>query len=74
MRVRLFGIEKSSIVDGPGIRFAVFMQGCPHACSGCHNPESHDFNGGYLSDTEDIISEFSKNPLLQGLTLSGESL
>ncbi|MGI6738923.1 MAG: anaerobic ribonucleoside-triphosphate reductase activating protein [Christensenellales bacterium] len=71
MQVRLFGIEKSSIVDGPGIRIAVFMQGCPHGCSGCHNPESHDFNGGYLSDTEDIISEFSKNPLLQGLTLSG---
>ncbi len=71
MRVRLFGIEKSSIVDGPGIRFAVFMQGCPHACPGCHNPESHDFNGGYFSDTDEIISEFNKNPLLQGLTLSG---
>jgi len=71
MQVRLFGIEKSSIVDGPGIRFAVFMQGCPHACPGCHNPESHDFNGGYFSETDEIISEFNKNPLLQGLTLSG---
>jgi anaerobic ribonucleoside-triphosphate reductase activating protein len=71
MQLRLFGTEKSSIVDGPGIRFAVFLQGCPHDCPGCHNPKSHDINGGVVCDTEDISKEFSKNPLLKGITLSG---
>ncbi len=71
MHVRLFGIEKSSIVDGPGIRLAVFLQGCPHDCPGCHNPESHDINGGFMGETEDIAKEFQKNPLLKGITLTG---
>ncbi|MBR3787106.1 MAG: 4Fe-4S cluster-binding domain-containing protein, partial [Firmicutes bacterium] len=44
--IRLAGIVRESIVDGPGIRFTVFCQGCPHACEGCHNPETHDFAGG----------------------------
>ena len=42
--LRLAGIVRESIVDGPGIRFTVFCQGCPHGCPGCHNPETHDFN------------------------------
>lgn len=45
--IRLAGVIRESIVDGPGIRFVVFVQGCPHHCEGCHNPESHDFSGGY---------------------------
>ncbi|MFQ7102425.1 MAG: 4Fe-4S cluster-binding domain-containing protein, partial [Anaerovoracaceae bacterium] len=44
--LRLAGIVRESIVDGPGIRFTVFCQGCPHGCPGCHNPETHDFKGG----------------------------
>ncbi len=71
MLVRLAGIEPESIVDGPGYRFAVFVQGCPHACPGCHNPETHDFEGGKLIDTEEIIAHLGKNPLVRGLTLSG---
>ena len=71
MLVRLAGIEPESIVDGPGYRFAVFVQGCPHACPGCHNPETHDFEGGKLVDTEEIIAHLGKNPLVRGLTLSG---
>ena len=71
MLVRLAGIEPESIVDGPGYRFAVFVQGCPHACPGCHNPETHDFEGGRLVDTEEIIAHLGKNPLVRGLTLSG---
>lgn len=71
MLVRLAGIEPESIVDGPGYRFAVFVQGCPHDCPGCHNPETHDFEGGKLIDTEEIIAHLGKNPLVRGLTLSG---
>ncbi|WP_026394217.1 anaerobic ribonucleoside-triphosphate reductase activating protein [Acetobacterium malicum] len=70
-KVRIAGIVKESIVDGPGIRFVVFAQGCKHHCDGCHNPATHDFNGGNLVDIETIINEMKKNPLLDGITLSG---
>ena len=71
MEIRLAGIVPESIVDGPGYRLAVFVQGCPHACPGCHNPKTHDFAGGYLSDTEEIIAKLGKNPLVRGVTLTG---
>jgi len=71
MRVKIAGIVNDSIVDGPGLRLAVFAQGCPHNCQGCHNPETHDFDGGYYIDTDEIIDLMGKNPLLDGITLSG---
>ena len=71
MEIRLAGLEPESIVDGPGYRFTVFVQGCPHNCPGCHNPQTHDFSGGHLADTDDVIAHLGKNPLVRGLTLSG---
>ena len=71
MEIRLAGIVPESIVDGPGYRLAVFVQGCPHACPGCHNPKTHDADGGYLSDTDEIIAQMGKNPLVRGVTLTG---
>lgn len=71
MKLRLFGTTLESITDGPGIRYAIFAQGCPHLCPDCHNPESHDFNGGYEADTELIWNEIASNPLLDGVTFSG---
>lgn len=71
MEIRLAGLEPESIVDGPGYRFTVFVQGCPHNCPGCHNPQTHDFSGGHLADTDDVIAQLGKNPLVRGLTLSG---
>ncbi|MBO5560659.1 MAG: anaerobic ribonucleoside-triphosphate reductase activating protein [Firmicutes bacterium] len=71
MKIRLAGTVNDSIVDGTGIRFTVFVQGCPHKCKGCHNPQTHDFNGGYDADTDDILEQAKKNPLLEGLTFSG---
>ena len=62
---------EESFVDGDGIRFAVFVQGCPHRCKGCHNPTTHDFNGGKIMDTENIIKKFSNSPLINGITLTG---
>lgn len=70
-KLRLAGVIKESIVDGPGIRFVVFGQGCPHRCPGCQNPQTHDFNGGYETDTENILDAIEQNPLLKGITLSG---
>ena len=69
--LRISGIVRESVVDGPGIRFVVFTQGCPHHCPGCHNPDTHPFDGGKLVNIERILAEVDKNPLLKGLTLSG---
>ena len=71
MKIRIAGITEDSIVDGPGLRLTVFVQGCPHNCKGCHNPETHRFDGGQLMDTSDIIAKMDANPLLDGITLSG---
>ena len=69
--LRLAGVVRESIVDGPGIRMTIFGQGCPHHCKGCHNPETHDPNGGYISHPENILKAIDQNPLLQGVTFSG---
>ena len=45
-KIRLYGVVNDSIVDGPGLRYTIFTQGCPHHCQGCHNSESWDENGG----------------------------
>lgn len=69
--IRLAGIVRESIVDGPGIRFTVFCQGCPHACEGCHNPETHDFAGGKDVSIDRLLEEIEKDKLLAGVTFSG---
>ena len=71
MKFRLAGTAQDSIVDGPGLRLTVFVQGCPHHCPGCHNPETHDFAGGREADTQEMLDALDKNPLLCGVTLSG---
>ncbi len=69
--VRLCGIEPESIVDGRGIRYVLFVQGCPHHCPGCHNPQSHPFDGGKVAAIGDLFAEIVANPLLRGVTFSG---
>ena len=69
--IRICGVVRESIVDGPGLRFVLFTQGCLHHCPGCHNPESHALDGGYEVTAEKVLEEFKKNPLLKGITLSG---
>lgn len=71
MKLRIAGTVNDSIVDGPGIRFTIFTQGCPHHCEGCHNPQTHDFNGGEIVEADEIIEKIKKNPLLDGVTFSG---
>lgn len=70
-KIKLAGIEDESIVDGPGFRFVVFTQGCPHHCPGCQNPQTHDPEGGYWEDTDVLLEKMKKDPLLKGVTLSG---
>lgn len=69
--MRIYGVVTDSIVDGPGYRTAIFTQGCPHHCLGCHNPESHDPDGGTEWTLDAVEAKFTGNPLLDGITLSG---
>lgn len=69
--MRIYGLAQDSIVDGPGLRFVCFVQGCPHHCHGCHNPGSHDPAGGTEMRVGDVIERMLSNPLTDGLTLSG---
>ena len=71
MEIRISGLIEESIVDGKGIRYVVFTQGCPHHCKGCHNPETHDPKGGRIETTENIFQAFSEDPILKGITFSG---
>ena len=69
--IRIFGIVHDSIVDGPGLRLAIFFQGCRRGCEGCHNPDTWPLGGGHETTVEALFSETKKNPLLTGVTFSG---
>lgn len=70
-KVRLAGIIYESLVNGPGMRRVFFAQGCKHNCKGCHNEDSHDFNGGEEMDIDELIEDVKDNPILRGVTFSG---
>lgn len=72
MEIRLAAeLQPDSIVDGEGIRTVIWTQGCPHGCKGCHNPSTHDFDGGALVPVEEIIEELKQLKGQDGITLSG---
>lgn len=73
---RVHSIETFGTVDGPGIRFIVFMQGCPLRCKYCHNRDTWDAKGGKEYTTDELISEVLKYSSYMkfsggGLTVSG---
>ena len=70
-QLRVAGFAKNSVVDGPGIRYTIFTQGCYHNCEGCQNPQTHNPNEGYFVDTDDIFEEFIGNSTYSGITFSG---
>jgi len=69
--MQIAGTIQDSIVDGPGLRFSVFVQGCSRRCPGCHNPQTHDPLGGQTCSTDELLSQLRANPLTDGLSLSG---
>lgn len=69
--LRIAGTVGESIVDGPGIRYVIFTQGCPHHCPGCQNPETHDFEGGRTIAISELLADIRRNPLVSGVTFSG---
>lgn len=70
-KIKIAGIIEESIVDGPGMRFVLFVQGCNHKCEGCHNSHTQDFNGGEYMTIGEILEKIRENPLLDGVTFSG---
>jgi len=70
-KLRIAATVQDSIVDGPGLRYVVFTQGCPHRCEGCHNPDTFDYDGGYEVDVDELVGDIDKNPILDGVTFSG---
>ena len=71
MKIKINNYILESYVDGPGIRFSLFTQGCPHHCKGCHNPQTHDFDAGKEIEIQTIVDKMVANPLLDGITLTG---
>lgn len=67
--MRIAGIVRDSIVDGPGIRDVVFFQGCPHQCKDCHNPDTHSVHGGKVVTVDEVVAELSGSS--NDLTISG---
>lgn len=64
-------IIKESIVDGEGLRYVIFVQGCPHHCKGCFNPETWKIESVKNMNIFDILDDIKVNPLIDGVTFSG---
>ncbi|MBQ9431778.1 MAG: anaerobic ribonucleoside-triphosphate reductase activating protein [Kiritimatiellae bacterium] len=71
MTIDVAGITQDSITDGPGLRFVLFVQGCPHHCPGCQNPQTHQFGVGEKLDVAEVYRQIKLNPLNRSVTFSG---
>ena len=72
MKIRLAAdLQTDSIVDGKGIRTVIWTQGCSHNCPGCHNPNTHSFDGGDLVELDDVIDAIEDLDGQDGITFSG---
>ena len=64
-------VQFDSIVDGEGLRAVIWTQGCPHGCPGCHNPQTHPFDGGTSVASEILLKQLKAHFYLDGVTFSG---
>lgn len=71
MKIRLAGIKKFSVADGPGIRTVIFMQGCKIKCKGCHNKSTWDLKGGYEQEIESLTNYIDIICSNKKITISG---
>lgn len=75
MEGRVHSLQSLGTVDGPGLRYVVFLQGCPLRCVYCHNPDTWDPAGGAVMDTEELVEKILRcRPYFGtegGVTVSG---
>lgn len=74
MQGRIHSLESFGTVDGPGVRYVVFTQGCPMRCAYCHNPDTWPVNGGTLMEPSYIIEQYERNKGFYkggGITVTG---
>lgn len=72
MKLKVAGFLDNTMVNGEGLRSALFLSGCNHNCEGCHNKAMQDFNYGDLVDIHQILDRIKSNsPLIKGVTFSG---
>lgn len=74
MQGRIHSLESFGTVDGPGVRYVVFTQGCPMRCAYCHNPDTWPTNGGTLMEPSYIIEQYERNKGFYkggGITVTG---
>ena len=74
MSGRIHSLESFGTVDGPGVRFVVFVQGCPMRCAYCHNPDTWAMTGGKIMEASEIIAQYERNlPFYKagGITVTG---
>jgi anaerobic ribonucleoside-triphosphate reductase activating protein len=71
MKLQVANFIDDSIVDGPGLRFVIFVQGCLFHCDGCHNPKTWSLDGGESYEVDNIIELIKNNPLIKRVTISG---
>jgi anaerobic ribonucleoside-triphosphate reductase activating protein len=69
--IRVAGIVDDSIVDGPGLRLTIFLQGCDKDCAGCHNQDARPIDAGAGYTAAELFEKIRANPLLTGVTFSG---
>jgi anaerobic ribonucleoside-triphosphate reductase activating protein len=73
--MRIAGLTKNDTTNGEGICVSLWVQGCPHRCKGCHNPESWDFNGGEYKNNdvllEEIYDAISANGIQRNFSILG---
>lgn len=69
--MRIAGTLSCSLVNGYGVRYVIFCQGCSHNCVGCQNPETWDFNGGKEITPEELVEDIKNHKHIDGVTLSG---
>ncbi len=72
---KIHSFQSLGAVDGPGIRFVIFMQGCPYSCPYCHNPDTRPFSGGTEYTVEEIVEKAKRYKTYfgekGGVTVSG---